>query len=106
MKNIKLSSILFSMVVATVAGCSKSNPACDGSTPTYNSEISSILTSNCASGGCHSSYSSYSGLSGILNNGQFERVVLTNRSMPQGGKLTNAELNSIQCWVDNGFPEK
>lgn len=78
---------------------------CDGSEPTYDNEIGAILTAECATGSCHPSYSSYSGLQGIINSGQFESVVLEKQTMPRGGNLSQSEINAIQCWVDNGYPE-
>ncbi len=46
-----------------------------------------------------------SGLQDIINNGEFESEVLTNQSMPRGSKLSQSDINAIQCWVDNGYPE-
>lgn len=83
----------------------KLTPACDGSNPTYNSAIKSILDSRCGSASCHPNYTSYEGLSGILQSGDFKREVLTNQAMPEGSSLTQEQINKIQCWVDNGFPE-
>jgi len=78
---------------------------CDGSSPTYTSRIKAIINSNCTSSGCHPSYSTYAGLAGILGNGQFEREVLTNQSMPKNGNLSADELSKIKCWIENGHPE-
>lgn len=83
----------------------KLTPACDGSNPTYNGAIKSILDSRCGSASCHPNYTSYEGLSGILQSGDFKREVLTNQTMPEGSSLTQEQINKIQCWVDNGFPE-
>lgn len=83
----------------------KLTPVCDGSNPTYDNTIKSILDSRCGSTSCHPNYTSYEGLSDILQNGEFRREVLTNQSMPQGSSLTQEQINKIQCWVDNGFPE-
>lgn len=95
------------LLIAFLAACKKDKlvPQCDGSNPTYTSKIRSIIKSNCTTGGCHSSYTTYAGLNSILQNGTFERVVLADQSMPQGGSLTQDELNKLQCWADNGFPE-
>ncbi|MFN5621384.1 MAG: hypothetical protein ACK478_08785 [Flavobacteriales bacterium] len=83
----------------------KLTPTCDGSNPTYNGAIKSILDSRCGSASCHPNYTSYQGLSGILQSGDFKREVLTNQTMPEGSSLTQEQINKIQCWVDNGFPE-
>lgn len=81
----------------------KFEPVCDGSSPTYDSDISAIISQNCV--GCHSSYASYSGLSSTFSNGDFEREVLNDQTMPQSGSLSEAQLNEIKCWAENGFPE-
>lgn len=94
------------LIVISLVACKKSQKVtvnCDGSTPTYNSYVKGIVNSNCTS--CHSSYSTYAGLSAITSNGKFEKEVLINQTMPDGGSLTQDELNKLQCWVNNGFPE-
>ena len=80
-------------------------PSCDGSNPTYNGAIKTILDARCGSASCHPNYTSYDGLSSILQNGDFKREVLTSQTMPQGSSLTQEQINKIQCWADNGFPE-
>ncbi|MDR0801545.1 hypothetical protein [Fluviicola sp.] len=88
-------------------GCKKTKkkitPVCDGTNATYNNTVKSIVNSSCAS--CHSNYSSYSGLSTITSNGQFAQHVLTNQDMPKGSSLTSDQLNKIQCWANNGYPQ-
>lgn len=78
-------------------------PVCDGSNPTYDANIATIINQNCVS--CHSQYNTYSGLSNIINSGAFEREVLNDQTMPQGSNLSEAQLNQIKCWVENGYPE-
>lgn len=84
---------------------------CDGSTPTYDGEISAIINGNCLGSGCHASgsngvFTTYAGLQSRLTNGAFEREVLVDRTMPRGaGTLTRDQLILIQCWKENGFPE-
>lgn len=106
--------IAFSILIMTNA-CGKSDkitPVCDGSTPSYDADVASIINSNCTNGGCHNSGSSngdfttYAGMATVLNNGKFETQVLINMTMPQGSAtLSEAQLNQIRCWVDTGFPE-
>jgi hypothetical protein len=49
--------------------------------------------------------STYSGLSTYLNDESFTKEVLANQTMPESGSLDAATLNTLQCWVNNGFPE-
>jgi len=83
----------------------KLTPTCDGSSPTYQSTIKSIIDSKCATPNCHSTFSDYSGLQPILQDGSFRREVLVDQTMPEGSSLSQDQLNKIQCWVNNGFPE-
>lgn len=95
---------IFGMTIIALGACKKTESVtCDGSTPTYTSFVKNIIDTKCVS--CHSSYSSYSGLSGILGNGDFEKEVIINQSMPQNGSLSSDDLSKLKCWVDNGFPE-
>jgi hypothetical protein len=61
--------------------------------------------------GCHGSgfppdVSNYATLkAGYLDNGLFERRVITQRNMPSNTSLTPAEIDSIICWRDAGYPE-
>ena len=104
---------IMAVCILTVAllACKKENdsgkltPNCDGSNPTYDGAIKTILDARCGSASCHPNYTSYDGLSGIRQNGDFKREVLTNQTMPQGSSLTQEQINKIQCWADNGFPE-
>ena len=110
----KLTFFLFT--AAFLLGCSKNNekikPSCDGSKLTYNSGISTIINSNCNNSGCHNSgssngdYTSYSGLSGVLNNGNFNSRVLNKQDMPKGSAiLSQKQLNQLKCWINNSFPK-
>lgn len=107
-------ALLAVLSVIIFASCKKDNnktPVCDGSNPTYNADIRSIINSNCTSSGCHDAgsgdgdFTSYNGLEAVLNNGRFESEVLKNQTMPEGTSLSESQLNKLQCWADNGFPE-
>lgn len=102
--------ILFAAILGIgfgVTSCKKTKkkitPVCDGTNATYNNTVKAIVNSSCVS--CHSNYSSYSGLSTITSNGQFKQHVLTDQDMPKGSSLTSDQLNKIQCWVNNGYPQ-
>ena len=103
--------LCFNVLLVVLTACKKDKdtekltPACDGSAPTYQNTIKSIIDTKCATSNCHASYSSYSGLLPALQNGSFRREVLVDQTMPQGSSLTQDQLNKIQCWVDDDFPE-
>ena len=53
-------------------------PKCDGSTPTYDAGIMTIINNNCTSAPCHASgsangdWTNFAGLNTVINNGEFE----------------------------------
>lgn len=100
--------------VALVFSCKKSKkltPKCDGSKPTYNAGIKAIIDNNCTGSSCHvagspyGNFTSYNGLAPYLTNGLFKRDVLEMQIMPKNKNLSQEDINKIQCWVDNGYPE-
>lgn len=113
MKNNK-GMTLFLMVGILFFACKKKNTSaptpqvseCDGTVSNYNSNIKSIIDNNCASSGCHPSFTTYAGIKPYLTNGDFKREVLIDRTMPKGRSLSNNDLSKIKCWADAGFPEK
>ncbi len=72
---------------------------CDGSTPTYDANVETIISGRCI--GCHGSGSSngdmsnYVKISNYTANGKFEKEVLKNQSMPTSGPLSESELNML-----------
>lgn len=98
-----LTCISISLMACNKAGKNKLTPVCSGGTATYDANVKTIINSKCVS--CHSGYSSYSGLSGIISNGQFKKHVLTDQDMPENSSLKQDQINTIQCWVDAGYPQ-
>jgi hypothetical protein len=105
----KLLCLLF--LLAGLVACKKDKksdkltPTCDGSSPTYQSAIKSIIDSKCATSNCHPNFSTYGGLQQDLQSGSFSKEVLKDQTMPKGSALSQDQLNKIQCWADNGFLE-
>ncbi|MCB9189911.1 MAG: hypothetical protein H6600_08780 [Flavobacteriales bacterium] len=99
-------NIVFAVVmigVSSLASCGKNKVACDGSTRTYTADIKSIIDASCVS--CHANYSTYSGVKASVSNGTFESEVISKQTMPQGSKLSDADLTKIKCWLEQGAPE-
>lgn len=88
------------------SSCEKKEISCDGTATgyTYQKDVKAIIDANCI--GCHDGYENYTGLNVSVQNGEFEREVITRQTMPQGGKLSMQELIMIKCWLDNGAKEK
>ena len=94
-----------------------SNVDCAGITPTYTSEIRSILNQSCALSGCHTSssanagidLSSYAASKSATQKSKFLPSIRHESGaepMPVGAaKLDDATILTIECWIKNGTPE-
>lgn len=92
---------------------------------TYEGDIKPIIDASCAYSGCHSGsdagmfvpnssrdYTNYEGLIQTLESGAFASEVIDSLSMPpfyaqppNPLELTQAELDLITCWIDEGYPK-
>jgi hypothetical protein len=85
-------------------------------TVSYSNEIKPILSSSCANGlgpgtGCHDAWVlEYPGVLNAINIGTFESTIFDLQSMPKMpndfgiDSLTNDELETIRCWLEQGYP--
>jgi hypothetical protein len=104
-----------------LSGCSKDEDPvdmidCTGVTPTYTSDIKSILDASCAKSGCHDSitqadgknFSTYATASAISLTNEFLGAVQHRQGfmpMPKDGpKLSDDKIQLLTCWVQNGSP--
>ena len=83
----------------------------------YDTNIKTIIDQNCAYSGCHDgasgapgNFSSFDGLQGSLDNGRFFNRVIDTRDMPPDyaagpTMLQPEELNALQCWAEQSYPE-
>jgi len=101
------------VLLPLVVGCKdkKLTPSCNGDSPTYDNGISAIINAECNGTTCHATgasqaeFTSYAGMALSLSNGNFEKKVLIDQTMPRNDFLTQDQIDLIQCWVDNGYPE-
>lgn len=89
---------------------------CNGSTPTYNSDVAPIMDTKCAIAGCHNAATSSHGLNLEGYNAAKGNFNLHNLlcainhgngcdPMPKDQpKLSDAEIKAITCWAKNNFP--
>ena len=108
----KLLLLIFVSLCLQFCGNDLLEPVCDGTATTYDNDISNIINDTCNSASCHGSgasngeWTSYKNLEAVLNNGDFEKFVLTEQTMPKGtGSLSQDEIDLIQCWMEQGYPE-
>jgi hypothetical protein len=80
---------------------------------TYSKDIQPIIIANCATTGCHvpngsapGDYTKFDAVKSDADNGALKkRVIDGNPSfMPPSGKLYEADLNKITCWLNAGAP--
>jgi hypothetical protein len=111
--------ISFIILISTIiVSCSKSSPTAsnpmnsslDCSVPkTFAANAAPVFQAKCALSGCHGAGSSngpgeLTTYQKIFNARNDIRIAVVTRLMPQGGSLTDEQLNSIVCWIDSGAP--
>ncbi|MCB0430858.1 MAG: hypothetical protein H6546_08365 [Chitinophagales bacterium] len=109
-----LVALMAMSVGGVLSSCSKKKltPVCDGTQPTYDNGVATIISGTCMGSKCHSSGSkngdltTYAKMKTYLTNGAFNKQVMETQNMPKGSSLSQAQLNTLQCWVENGYPEK
>ena len=105
--------ITFSLLVFfAFQSCNKAKlePICETTEDvTYDTHVKTIIDNNCMK--CHDSgsnngeFDTYAGLEAVTANGEFEKQVLVDQSMPRFADLTQTDINILQCWFEAGFPE-
>ncbi|HEX4957299.1 MAG TPA: hypothetical protein VFV46_03920 [Lacibacter sp.] len=80
------------------------------STVTFSGDIAPLISSKCATSGCHNASSS-NGPGPLINYASIFasrfsiQTSVNNNRMPQGGPpLTAAEKAKLKCWIDAGAP--
>ena len=70
------------------------------------SDVMPIIDNNCAISGCHngdnSSIPNWTVFSNVQANASNIKTRTGNKTMPRTGSLTDAEIELIACWVDDG----
>ena len=76
----------------------------------YTTNIKPIIDRYCLS--CHSGsgpgphdYRTYEGLKPLLDDGLVLDRVVIEKTMPQGGGMSQAARDSINCWIQAGYPK-
>jgi mono/diheme cytochrome c family protein len=77
---------------------------------TYTAVVGPLFQARCA--GCHApgrqaavvwSFNGYSAVTGSAD--KIKQAVLVNKTMPLGGTLSAADLQSLKDWFDQGMPQ-
>jgi hypothetical protein len=108
--------------ITIVSSCKKDSKTpttydCSGTTPTYTNDVKPIIDNNCAVSGCHNASSKQDGKDystyALVKSGSSSNAFMGSmqhlsgyKAMPQGAsKLTDAQLKTISCWIQNGTPQ-
>ena len=109
-----MKEILLLSVLAMSSFCSCENkkdlPAPDGECAeiSFSENVAPIISGHCAISGCHVSgfppgdFTTYEGVHAQIENGFFQSKVLEQMSMPPSDSLNESELETLQCWVEQG----
>jgi len=121
---------LIACLVATCIACNADvvQPAegCDVIVASYDTNVKEIIDLTCAYSGCHNgsgaapgNYSTFAGLTSVIQNGEFVNRVISLQDNPLSGMppdkellpasqqddLSMEQMAIIQCWIDSGFEE-
>lgn len=101
-------------LLLVLPGCNRDNltaPPCNTPNPealTYTVNVKPILDRSCIS--CHSAHGSaagdfrtYEGIKPYLVNGSVSNLVVVRQSMPPNSALSQAEIETINCWIQAGY---
>ena len=120
----KTISLLFVFSVILLSSClkDKTEPVnvasgeCD-TIVSYSADIRPIIESSCKTGlgggtGCHDAWiDNYDPIESYIVAGTWQNVVLTEKTMPiipndfGIDSLTAEEIQTMKCWIDQGYPE-
>jgi hypothetical protein len=72
----------------------------------FSNSVKPIIETNCIKSGCHNGaqFPNFAVFQNIKENAARIKEQVITRNMPEDGTLTQAEINSIVCWVDDGAP--
>jgi hypothetical protein len=94
----------YTVLALDAMGCETSQTTNIKSGISFANSISSIIQTNCAVSGCHSGsqFPDFRVFSNIQNNASQIKSRTASRNMPQGRTLSQANIDAIGCWVDDG----
>jgi hypothetical protein len=94
----------YDLTVSDAIGCEVVQTVKIRSGISFDTSISAIIENSCAINDCHngSQFPDFRVFKNIHDNAAQIKALTGDRSMPQEGTLTQAEINMIACWVDDG----
>lgn len=97
----------YNITVSDATGCEVRQAIRVSSGVRFSTDVSPIIAASCAITGCHNGaqFPDLRVLSNIRANAAMIKKLTGDRTMPEDGTLTQAQINAIACWVDDGAPE-
>jgi hypothetical protein len=94
----------YTVAVSDATGCENSQAVRVKSGISYSASVAGIIQNNCQVSSCHdgTQFPDFRVFKNIHDNAAQIKVLTGDRSMPQEGTLTQAQINMIACWVDDG----
>jgi hypothetical protein len=117
MKLLSFLSVLFFLFFASCVNNKKDEPipitASECGSITYTANVVPIIQQNCTTPYCHDAgsvngnFNNYEELKIRVDDGRFRNSVIEGKTpvMPQTGKLPDAQIRILQCWLNNGAPK-
>jgi len=99
-------------------GCEKDTPKgpdCNISNAdlSYSRNIKGIIDQYCVN--CHApgsgaigavgDYRTYEGIKPFIDNGKVLKTVVLDKTMPQGGGMSQSQRDSVNCWIAASYPK-
>jgi hypothetical protein len=118
----KLKTVFAILFIVLYTSCSKSSSPggggggggggavdCSVVAKSFSTNVQPITSSRCAIPGCHAAGSTngpgeLTTYQQIFNARAQIRPAVSSGLMPQGSTLTQAQINTIVCWIDSGAP--
>jgi len=103
-----LSQGAYTLTAKDATGCLTVNSIKVSSKASFSNDILPIISANCALSGCHNGSNQlpdFRTLKTIQANASGIKSLTGNRSMPQGGVLTQDQIDLIACWVNDAAPD-
>lgn len=113
--NLRLTVVLICLGVIVIQSCDHSLPEPEidpcAQTISFQNDVKPIINSSCALSGCHNGDNGADKNWTVFTNFQGKRANVKDRitrppgtpgHMPAAGSITNVQIQTIVCWVDQG----
>ena len=97
----------YTIAVKDATGCTITQKIKVASGVSYTNAVAPIIEKSCAISGCHngSQFPDFRVFKNIHDNAARIKELTGDGTMPQEGTLTQEQIKTIACWVDDGAPD-